>query len=460
MRLELQFFGIPVRVHVWFLLTALVLGAINTHQVSPEGPLELAAWLGCWGVLVFQGVFCHELGHAFVGRAFGLRPFIELIALGGQTGFHGTVPLTPAKSVLISAAGPAVSVVLGMLALAFRFAVFEADDPGWGAALATDLVFVNLVWGLFNLLPVLPLDGGQILMGACEWVSPRRGRRIAAYLSLTFAAVLTLLLMRFGLPLPALLAALCAYTSYQLAKRQVDERLSPAESADPLVAAQAALEAGQGERLFQLGTVLLARASTPEGRDQALHLIAWSHILRGEPHEAERAIESTSEAFAGDPALRGAILLDVGRPDDALPHFEEALERGGSFVRARMVQAIIAAARFEEAVELFGDDKGRDFAPAADDKVYQGAWAAGRLEAAVELAKVLFRRMGDGGSALEVARSLARNGRPEEGLTWLEKARIAGFSDLEVLESDPLLAPIRALPGWEDVRAGFGDPTG
>src|SRR5690606_8316247 len=110
MRLELQFFGIPVRIHVWFLLTALVLGAMNAPQVTPEGPFELAAWLTLWVGLVFQGVFCHELGHAFVGRAFGLRPFIDLVALGGQTGFHGTAPLTPPKALLTSAAGPAVSV--------------------------------------------------------------------------------------------------------------------------------------------------------------------------------------------------------------------------------------------------------------------------------------------------------------------------------------------------------------
>ncbi len=458
MNLEFQFLRIPVRVHLWFLLSAVLLGVVYLKGYSPEGSLEHAAWLGVWVGVVFQGIFLHELGHALVGRAFGLRPRIELVAFGGQTGFQGKGPLSPGRALLVSAAGPAVSVGLGLVALG---AFFYAEPP-----LNTlehmgllSLVQVNLLWGLFNLIPMLPLDGGQILLALGELVAPKRGRIWAANLSLVIAVLVAAVALRFELWFFFFVAGLSAWIAYHFVKR---ERAMPAPGPtppDPFGEAQAALRAGQAERLFQLGTVLLERAESPRDRDQALHLLAWAHMLRGEAALAQQALETTSEGYPADPALRGAILLDLGKPDEALPYLEEALERGGPFVRSRIVRAILEASRFDEAVELFEHDKSRDLPPVAVEQVYRGALSKGRLEAALGLAKALYRRVGDGLSAVEVARCLARIARPEEGLTWLEKARIAGFRDVDALEADPALATIRALPGWAGVRAGYGEET-
>ncbi len=457
MNLEFQFLRIPVRVHVWFVLSALALGIAYFWASAPEGMFEHAQWLGVWVAVVFQGIFAHELGHAVVGRAFGLRPRIDLVAFGGQTAFQGVAPLSPGRALLVSAAGPSVSIGIGLAALALDAFVLAPPRGSLGAIAMESLEHVNLYWGLFNLFPLLPLDGGQIVVSFAEMISPTRGRLFAAYGSLTLAALIAVLGIAVGSGFLAILAALAGFTAYQVAQR---ERMLPRavqSSADPYGEAQAALRAGQAERLFQLGALLLERAETPRDRDQALHLIAWAHVLRGQAPEAQQALDATSEGYRADPALRGAILLDLGRPDEALPYLEEALERGGPFVRSRIVRAIVQAGRFEEAVELFEHEKSRDLPPIAVEEVYQGAVSKGHLEAALGLAKALYRRVGDGISAVEVARCLARSARPEEGLTWLEKARIAGFRDFGALEADPLLAPIRALPGWESVKAAYAE---
>lgn len=453
MNLEFQFYRIPVRIHLWFLLSALLLGMAYFWASAPAGALEHAEWLAVWVAIVFQGILSHELGHAVIGRAFGLRPRIDLVAFGGQTIFQGVAPLSPGRALLTSAAGPTVSIAIGLAALAADELFLDLRNGSLGAMTMESLRHVNLYWGLFNLFPLLPLDGGQIVVSLAEMVSPTRGRTFAAYSSLTLAALVALLGIAAGSGFIAILAALSGWTAYQVVQR---ERAFPrARSGDPLHEAHVALRTGQAERLLQLGALLLQRAKSPRERDEALHLLSWAHILQGEAHEAERAIEATSETYPVDPALRGAISLELGRPDEALPYLEEALERGGPFVRSRIVRAILDAGRFEEAVELFEHEKSRELTPGAVEQVYHEALAKGHLEAALGLAKNLYRRLGDGTSAVEVARCLARSERPEEGLTWLEKARIAGFTDLGALDADPSLAPIRALPGWEGVRASY-----
>src|SRR5690606_13085695 len=101
------------------------------------------------------------------------------------------------------------------------------------------------------------------------------------------------------------------------------------------------------------------------------------------------------------------------------------------------------------------DATGRDFA--ADDvaRVYRAALGHGDLTHAAALAKSLYRRDGEGSTAVEVARCLARLDEAEEGLGWLEKARIAGYADVDALDADPALTAIRALPAWPSVRDEF-----
>ncbi|MBC7174179.1 MAG: hypothetical protein H5U40_17175, partial [Polyangiaceae bacterium] len=288
MNLEFQFLRIPVRVHLWFLLSAVLLGTIYIESASPAGSLAHARWLAVWVAIVFQGIFCHEVGHALVGRAFGLRPRIDLVAFGGQTGFHGTKPLTAGRALLVSAAGPGVSVGVGIAALAafsslglpiealFRI---ELAREGLGTMVVKSLVHVNLFWGIFNLLPLLPLDGGQILVSLGDLAGKRRGRLVAIYLSLFLSVLAALAGIALTLPFLAIIAALSGFTSYQFAKR---ERLGPASN-DPLAEAQEALRAGHVDRVLELGTHLFDAAESDAERDEALHLVAWARVLGGQP---------------------------------------------------------------------------------------------------------------------------------------------------------------------------------
>jgi membrane-associated protease RseP (regulator of RpoE activity) len=172
----LRVFGFPLRVDPFFFVTAWLVGG----RLEPQ-------WMILWIALVIVGVLAHELGHAFAGRRLGMLPWIRLMAFGGMTGWLRPRPLTPLQQIGISVAGPAVGIIIGGTALlAVLGGVFAGAPPAVTRA-ANFVVWINLGWGVLNLLPILPLDGGHIASSLAEMVAGRRGR-IAARV---FSVVLT-----------------------------------------------------------------------------------------------------------------------------------------------------------------------------------------------------------------------------------------------------------------------------
>jgi stage IV sporulation protein FB len=172
----LSVFGFPLRVDPFFFVTAWLIGGRQEPQ-----------WMILWVVLVIVGVLAHELGHAFAGRRLGLQPWIRLMAFGGMTGWLRPRPLTQWQQIGISAAGPAVGIAIGGTTLLAILGGVFASAPPEVTRIATSVVWINLGWGLLNLLPILPLDGGHIASSLAEMAAGRRGR-IAAN---AFSVVLT-----------------------------------------------------------------------------------------------------------------------------------------------------------------------------------------------------------------------------------------------------------------------------
>lgn len=192
---------IPVRVQLWFFVTALLIGP---HQMP-----GIALWLP----VVFAGVLAHELGHAFAVRRHGLAPAIELHGFGGQTSWHGGAALSPGQRALISAAGPAVGISIGLACLAV------ARTAGLGGSPAGELlryaVWVNLGWGILNLLPILPLDGGMIVGSLAERLWGGHGLHAARVVSIVACVALGVTALAAGWLWSAFLAAVLALTNIQ-----------------------------------------------------------------------------------------------------------------------------------------------------------------------------------------------------------------------------------------------------
>ncbi len=155
--------------------------------MSQSGPGGEGFGLGLgFGVLVLGSILVHELGHAVAGRRLGLTPRAILLH-----GFGGLCQYDRAprglQGALVSAAGPAVGLLLGgASALVFIGGKGLLPDlAGWALV---NLAVVNIFWSLFNLLPMFPLDGGHVVFHALEvrW-GAARARQVARVLSLITA---------------------------------------------------------------------------------------------------------------------------------------------------------------------------------------------------------------------------------------------------------------------------------
>lgn len=161
---------IPVSIKPTFWIVALVLGL----PVPDRHNAEMASYLTGWVGVVLFSVLAHELGHALMAKRFGAEVAITLHVMGGYTTWTTPKPISPWRRVLVAAAGSGVGFVLAGLVFGAVRGLDISIESRLIASLASAFVFVNLVWGVFNWLPIRPLDGGHMLSGFLQAVLGRR----------------------------------------------------------------------------------------------------------------------------------------------------------------------------------------------------------------------------------------------------------------------------------------------
>ena len=160
-------FGIPLLIDVsWLFIVGLVTIAngLAWQEQYPSWPLWEVWGAGfAMALLLFSSVLVHELGHSLVAKSQGTKVnSITLFLFGGIASIDEEAR-TPGKAFQVAIAGPLVSLTLfGLLAVLSQLAAPQSAL----AAISTDLSRMNLVLALFNLIPGLPLDGGQVLKAA------------------------------------------------------------------------------------------------------------------------------------------------------------------------------------------------------------------------------------------------------------------------------------------------------
>jgi stage IV sporulation protein FB len=230
--LRFRFAGVPVRVHPLFWLMALLFGA------SAGSLVNLLVWI----VVLFISILGHELGHAFAMRMYGIDSRIVLHLAGGLTipesvrwgSRRASVSLGSTQSMIVSFAGPFAGFLLaGLVILAVvasggsvfiskLFGVIplpmaQLPVSSYVANLVVmTFLWINVFWGLINLMPVYPLDGGDIAREALVRMDPRRGLRTSLLVSAVAGLIIALLgLTLFHSMYIAFLFGILAIESYQ-----------------------------------------------------------------------------------------------------------------------------------------------------------------------------------------------------------------------------------------------------
>jgi len=164
-----------------------------------------AASAGIFSVAVILSLLVHEFGHVLaVRRLLHSESIVLLWMLGGLTIYRGTP--RPGQQAAISLLGPAFSFALGGLSLALALLL-----PGLAllSAFLAVMIWINIVWGLANLLPALPLDGGQALRaGLRALLGQAKADRVARVISLVTAAGVVAAAFYFDRPFIIALGAL------------------------------------------------------------------------------------------------------------------------------------------------------------------------------------------------------------------------------------------------------------
>lgn len=156
--IRFSLFGIPVEVQPFFWISLVILGGAG-HADSSAAIFQIVLFV----LAGFISIMIHELGHALSARAFGAYSAITLQAFGGYAAYTG-VQMNRWQSFLITAAGPAIQIALGVVVLvALQF--LPSLNPNGYYFLLT-LMYISFFWAILNLLPVVPLDGGQMLNAA------------------------------------------------------------------------------------------------------------------------------------------------------------------------------------------------------------------------------------------------------------------------------------------------------
>jgi Zn-dependent protease len=163
-------FGIPVYVTPYWFVIAAVFSVIYANDLSStiSGNTRYVV-AAAFVVLLYASVLVHELAHSLVARSYGLPVRrILLNPLGGISEIEREAP-TPGREFAVAGAGPALSLVLA----AIGWGLAQAAPYGVTGALIRQLVVANIIVGVFNLLPGLPLDGGRMLR-AVIWKITRK----------------------------------------------------------------------------------------------------------------------------------------------------------------------------------------------------------------------------------------------------------------------------------------------
>ena len=437
--LRFSVLGFPVRIDWSFFMIALLF-ALS----SPDGPTFVLVLM----IVIAVSVLVHELGHAFAARSLGAEPSIVINGLGGYTAYRPPEQPTRLEAIGVAMAGPLAGACLGLLVLMGQ-SIFGDPVPNTLMDYALRMAIgVNIGWGLINLAPVLPLDGGHVLEQLLPG-SPSKRRRTAAIVSVVLGSIAGFWLYRAGHELFAVMLAMLVITNVPTLRRSDDGDLSM-----ELDEALTRMRSGDAAAADEVAAA--AKVDTDRARQVGLGTVVVEfHLSRGDVAAARRFADELPSAVP--PPLHD--LIDVyGGHRDALTSLSREVMTAGDALSVRCaVHGFLAARRADEVPALLAaaPEEARRLGVLRDahlrlhhDRSYAPAAAVGEL---------MVRTHPDAEAVTwyNVACSMARAGRTREAVGYLQRASEMGWNSASDLDNDPDLASVRSEPDWMLLRSNL-----
>ena len=459
MKAHFSLFGFPIRIQPFFFVILAMFG-LPQGDFTRDAMLRMAIWVG----VVFVSVLWHELGHAWMMRRHGYAPWIELYGMGGRTGWgKGPGFPSPKVRILVSLAGPFAGFLFGgavwLAALGLRGTNEFVDQA------LTGLLWVNIGWGLVNLIPMLPWDGGAAMHGVFDATMKGKGQRAAGVMTLVVAAACGAALWAYQ---PTgnvfwlwFLLFISVERGVRALKTPTQAEAPPAApndvydvvrttlaGIDPAALVRTILAQHKQEAWLGHASVVRTHADTlGSGRAEALEVSAWAFLMAGDAAAASEAARAMLPAH--DPSVPLTVLLAIEdeRFDDvvALNATLTAGDRAHLVPPLALAYAQWAAGHHDEAWARMSE---RDFG----HNVNAALFYRGRFEDSAALAERLFDAFAHPSDAFNAACSYSRLERTAEGLRWLERAVDGGLEAIAQLDNDEDLEFLRRQPDFKRIR--------
>ena len=181
---------------------------------NPEAGIHYAL---LWVPILFLSILIHELAHAAMFGLFGHGPSeIVLGGIGGHTRSATRQQVTPWQDIVISLAGPLSSFGLALMVWLVRDrSQFAREDPMMAAFLPL-LAFANIFWGIFNCLPITPLDGGHATRSFLRLFMPdQRAFPIAVWIGIIVGTAVAIVALLYRQIFITVLIAWYVFMNYQ-----------------------------------------------------------------------------------------------------------------------------------------------------------------------------------------------------------------------------------------------------
>lgn len=281
---------IPISIYPTFWIFAALIGYLNSMSL-----IGTLIWVG----IIFVSVLFHEFGHALTALMFGENPRIELVALGGLTCHQGQ-KLPFWKQFFIVLNGPIFGFLLVIIAT-ILLQIPALSQKMMGTILSLTRM-VNLFWTIVNLLPVMPLDGGQLLRIILERIFGLKGFKYAILTSMIIALGISLFFFVAHGFLIGALFFLLAFQSYDTFRRtrHLSENDRDDGLREQLEKVEELMQTGQKEEAFRLCEQIRSKAKKGMIYELATQYLAFLTYEKGSSKEAYDLLRSIRQELGGD----------------------------------------------------------------------------------------------------------------------------------------------------------------